>query len=520
MFGVPIEIVLALIGIAVPLVAFVWEFVLVGRKRLGYRVQMDTPVTGRIEDPTELVEVLPGVLGKLTAPAEDGDAPALHDLSIVLIRIENNGATAIDTRDYAVPDEQHIGMHLYFEDRRVIGMAVTEFSPRGLGDSLRPGAGIGAHEETVDGKRIGVLDLPKVPMNRGDHYKILALFQRTTGSGKYAPPTVEGGLKGGRVIETRSRTGLSPKLLALIGFLVVVIAVQFTVALVTDKPVASDCATGTLTLVGSTAFESVMNEAASAYEKRCAGAEIDTAFDSSESGLDRVDKQGAGNAGLLAVTDGPKTAAFPNPDLLPRPLAMSLFTMIVHPGVTVPDLTVSQIRDLYAGRVANWQQLGGPDLPVRVVDRIVGSGTRETFRGRILGDEQPPAPSATCRAVQNTKPPGPAFCAVGSTKDMLDTVAGLPGAIGYSESADAAKASGITAVSIAGAAATREQALTGAYPFWNVEYAYSNGELPADSLAAAFLRFLTDDAGKDILRAYGNTPCTELPNPANCRPMG
>ncbi|WP_245722160.1 substrate-binding domain-containing protein [Nocardia crassostreae] len=512
-----IEIVLALIGIAVPLIAFLWEFVLVGRKRLGYRVQMDTPVTGRIEDPTDSVDVLPGVLGQLRTPATDGSAPELHDLSIVLIRIENNGATAVDTRDYAVPDEQHIGLHLHFPDRRVLGMAVTEFSPRGLADSLRPGSGIGAHEETVDGKRIGVLDLPKVPMNRGDHYKILVLFERTTGAGKYAAPTVEGGLKGGRVTETRSRTGSSPALLGLIAFLVAVIAIQFAVA-VTDKPVRAGCATGTLALVGSTAFEPVMTEAADAYEKVCPGATIVTEFAGSESGLDRVDKQPLGDAGLLAITDGPKTVAFPNARLLPRSLAMSVFTMIVHPQVTVANLTVAQIRDLYAGRIGNWQQLGGPDLAVRVVDRALGSGTRETFLRRILGGEQPPAPPATCRTIQVTNPPGHASCSVQYTKDMLETIATLPGALGYSEATDAEKASGITRVTIDGAPATREALLDNGYPFWNVEYAYSHGELPDDSVAASFLRFVTEQEGKDILRKYGNKPCTELRDPTGCGP--
>ncbi|MFD6351778.1 substrate-binding domain-containing protein [Nocardia tengchongensis] len=509
MNGFPLEIMLAIIGIAVPIMAFVWEFVLVGRKRLGYRVQMDTPVTGEIES------VFPGVLPQLR-PEGDGAAPELQDLSVVLVRIENNGLTDVDGTDYASPASDQVGLHIHFPHRRVIGMAVTELSDDALGDSLKPGTGIGSRE---DGQhRVGIVDLPKVPMDRGDHYKILVILQRTAGAGEYPAPVVRAKLKGGRVSETRSRSGVSPKLLGLIGFLVAVIAVQFVVGLNDqDTPDAADCGSGKLTLVGSTAFEPAVRDAATAYAKHCAGTTFAFEFDGSDRGLSRVDEDGKNDPGLLAITDGPKGVGYPN--LLPRTLALSLFTMIVNPSVGVHDLSAQQIRDIYAGPVDNWQLVGGPDLPVRVVHRALGSGTRETFRKHVLGDDQPPAPAATsCRTLAATNPPGASFCEAPVTNDMLKTIADLPGSIGYSEYSDAAKTPGVKAVTIDGHRPARDQVLDHTYPFWSVEYAYSNGELPADSPAAAFLRFLTGGTGKDVLRSHGNTPCGELPNPTSCSP--
>ncbi|WP_245678171.1 substrate-binding domain-containing protein [Nocardia acidivorans] len=497
---------LTLIGIVVPVAAFVWEFVLVGRKRLGYRVQMDTPVTGEIES------VFPGVLPQLR-PDGTGNPPELKDLSVVLVRIENNGATDIDDGDYAVPESNPIGVHIQFPNRRVIGMAVTELSDDTLGDCLRPGTGIGAREDAA--QRMGIIDLPKVPMNRRDHYKILAILQRSAGAGEYPAPTVRAKIKGGSVAETRSNSGRSPRLLALIGFLVAVVTIQYFVGLrPQDSPVNAQCTSGKLTLVGSTAFEPVLRDAAAAYRKLCDGADFTFGFDGSDRGLSRVDDEGRDNPALLAISDGPAGPGYPN--LRPRTLAMSVFTMVVNPTAGVADLSVQQIRDLYAGRVDNWQQLGGANMPVRVVQRALGSGTRETFRARLLGDDQPPAPSATsCRAV---KPAGLSFCEVPVTKDMLRGVADLPGAVGYAEYADAAQASDVRTITIAGSSPTREHVLNRTYPFWNVEYAYSYGEVPADSLTAAFLRYLTDLQGKDVLRSFGNTPCTELANPTSCTP--
>ncbi|MFI6168147.1 PstS family phosphate ABC transporter substrate-binding protein [Nocardia sp. NPDC051052] len=497
---------LALIGIAVPIGAFLYEFVIVGRKRLGYRVQMDTPVTGEIES------VFPGVLPQLR-PALDGASPDLKDLSIVLVRIENSGATPIDTLDYKAPDPARIGLHLRFPQRLVIGMAVTELSDPGLADSLDGDSGIAVREDMAG--HIGVIDLPKVPLNRGEHYKILAILQRSEGAGEYPVPVLTGGIKGGRVLETRSRTGIPRMMVGLTIFLVLVIAVQLVVAAFEPAPTPLECVSGTLTVVGSSAFAPVVQEAADLYGKRCTGAQFAFGFEGTERGLDRLAEQGKDNSALLAITDGPKGSGYPT--LLYRPLALSLFSVIVNTDVGVRSLTEAQIRDLYLGRVGNWRDVGGPDLPVVLVNRIPGSGTRNTFERRLLGADQPGRPHVSCTAIKGTVTSGAAHCDVQVTKDMQQAVGEIPGAIGYSEFSEASDA-GLPTVAINGVTANRDAAINRTYPFWGVEYGYSYGELPGDSLAAAFLHFLVDQTGKDVLRAHGNAPCAELPDPGRCLP--
>ncbi|MFD6156822.1 PstS family phosphate ABC transporter substrate-binding protein [Nocardia sp. NPDC060256] len=502
----PIEIVLAVIGIVVPIGAFLYEFVIVGRKRLGYRVQMDTPVTGEVES------VFPGVLPQLR-PALDGASPDLKDLSIVLVRIENSGATPIDTHDYKAPDPARIGLHLRFPQRLVIGMAVTELSDPGLADSLDGDSGIAVREDMAG--RIGVIDLPKVPLNRSEHYKILAILQRSEGSGEYPVPVLTGGIKGGRVQETRSQTGIPRMMLGLTIFLVLVIAVQLIVAAVEPAPAPLECASGKLTVVGSSAFAPVVREAADFYEKRCTGTQFAFNFEGTERGLDRLAEEGKDNPALLAISDGPKGSGYPT--LVYRPLALSLFTVIVNKDVGVQSLTETQIRDLYQGRVANWRDVGGPDLPVVLVNRIPGSGTRNTFERRLLGAGQPDRPHVSCTAIKGTATSAGAHCDVQVTTDMQKAVGEIPGAIGYSEFSEAVDA-GLPTVAINGVTANRDAAINRTYPFWGVEYGYSYGELPGDSLAAAFLHFLVDQTGKDVLRAHGNAPCAELPDPGRCLP--
>ncbi|MEV6275788.1 substrate-binding domain-containing protein [Nocardia sp. NPDC051832] len=498
----PLDTVLALIGIAVPVGAFLWEFIVVGRRRLGYRVQMDTPVTG------EIASVFPGVLAQLRSdPAE------LRDLSVVLVRIENSGATAIEPADYLLPSPR-IGLHLRFPQRRVIGMAVTELSDPALADSLGGNSGIGVREDT--GGHIGVIDLPKVPLDRSDHYKILAILQRSEGNGGYPAPVLVGGLKRGRVTETESRTGISRMMLALVAFLVLVIVVQFAVAVFEPEPMPADCASGRLTLVGSSAFEPVIRAAAAQYAQRCTGAEFAFGFEGTERGLDRVTLQGKDNRELLAISDGSKGVGYPA--LRHRALAVALFAVIVHKDVGVRDLTVAQVRDLFQDRITNWKELGGKDIPVVLVNRLPGSGTRDTFDRRLLDAEQQPSRRhASCTGIKDLIGAEPAHCDVQVTSDMIRAVAELPGAIGYSAFAEASKAE-VVPVTIGGVRADRDAAITRTYPFWGVEYAYSYGDPPGDSLAAAFLRFLTEQTGQEVLRAFGNAPCDDLPDRDRCLP--
>ncbi|WP_040836897.1 substrate-binding domain-containing protein [Nocardia brevicatena] len=503
--GDAVNIVLAIIGIAVPVGAFLWEFVFVGRKQLGWRVQMDTPVTGEIES------VYPGVLPQLR-PTGDGSGPPLRDLSVVLIRIENNGATSIDAEDYAGPSNARVGLHLRFPQRRVIGMAVTELSDPGLGDCLDPASGIGVREDTDT--RTGMIDLPKVPLNRADHYKILAILQRSAGSGIYPDPQLHGLIKGGRIVLTQSRSRVSLLMMALVAFLVLVIGAQFVVAAVEPDRLPLGCATGELTVIGSTAFAPVIRDAADRYATTCPGARFEFDFEGSELGMNRLEDEGAEHPGLLVIGDAPKGGDYPT--LVQRPLALSLFAMVVHPSTGVRDLTVEQIRDLFLGRVDNWNRLGGADLPVRVINRYAGSGTRYTFEARLLDAQQPPTPDITCRDLRRGT--GPGRCQVAVSENVLTEVAATPGAIGYSEFGTASATSGVVTVTIGGHRADRATVTDRAYPFWGVEYAFGHGDFPAGSLGAGFLRFLTHDTGQDVVRAHGNTPCAELADPSLCSP--
>lgn len=61
-------------------------------------------------------------------------------------------------------------------------------------------------------------------------------------------------------------------------------------------------------------------------------------------------------------------------------------TAIVHPGNPVTSLTHAQLQGLFSGKIANWKEVGGPDLPVVPVlpspsDGVFGSFTVAIMQG-------------------------------------------------------------------------------------------------------------------------------------------
>lgn len=94
-----------------------------------------------------------------------------------------------------------------------------------------------------------------------------------------------------------------------------------------------------------------------------------------------------------------------------------------------------------------------------------------------------------------------------STAQVLSTVARLPGAIGYTEPRSALATKGLHPLRIDGQPASIETIGTSGYPYREIEYAYTYGRPPADSLAASFVNYLSRGAGQDIVRDQGHSPC-------------
>jgi len=65
-------------------------------------------------------------------------------------------------------------------------------------------------------------------------------------------------------------------------------------------------------------------------------------------------------------------------------VALDGLAVVVHPDNPVDALTIDQLADIFTGRVTNWKQVGGKDLPIVILSREVNSGTHIYFKEHVL----------------------------------------------------------------------------------------------------------------------------------------
>lgn len=75
------------------------------------------------------------------------------------------------------------------------------------------------------------------------------------------------------------------------------------------------------------------------------------------------------------------------PDLKPNVITSESIKVIVHPSNPVTRLSKEQLKGLHTGKITNWKEVGGPDLPVIVVTSHIGSATRKVFQKTIMDGE-------------------------------------------------------------------------------------------------------------------------------------
>ncbi len=59
----------------------------------------------------------------------------------------------------------------------------------------------------------------------------------------------------------------------------------------------------------------------------------------------------------------------------------------VHNNVKVKNLSVEQIKQIYSGQITNWQQVGGDDIPVVVLDRPEHTSAKILMRKLLFGKD-------------------------------------------------------------------------------------------------------------------------------------
>jgi phosphate transport system substrate-binding protein len=66
-------------------------------------------------------------------------------------------------------------------------------------------------------------------------------------------------------------------------------------------------------------------------------------------------------------------------------VAESRLTFIVHPSNSVKSLTLPQLKEIFAGNITNWKEVGGTDAAIVAVPEASGGGIRTTLEEQLMG---------------------------------------------------------------------------------------------------------------------------------------
>ncbi len=188
--------------------------------------------------------------------------------------------------------------------------------------------------------------------------------------------------------------------------------------------------------------------------------------------------------------------------LVYTPIAWDALTAITHPNNPVKALTLAQLRDVFAGRIRDWSELGGPAKAINVY-AVAGpqDGVEWSYRRLLYGDGN--ARIAARRWYINTK-------------QLEDAVAIDPAAIAFSVLSNTQAHKGIRALAIDGVTPSLATIEAGRYPLITPLYLVARpdapgvaGSLPQARNAVEF--FHTETALKTEMRRKQLVPALEAP---------
>ena len=91
-------------------------------------------------------------------------------------------------------------------------------------------------------------------------------------------------------------------------------------------------------------------------------------------------------------------------------IAYDAISVIVNPANGISQLKREQLEGIYTGKIKNWKEVGGADMPIIVYSRESSSGTYEFFKEHVLNKKNfvssamlMPATGAIMQSVSQTK---------------------------------------------------------------------------------------------------------------------
>lgn len=184
------------------------------------------------------------------------------------------------------------------------------------------------------------------------------------------------------------------------------------------------------------------------------------------------------------------------------PVAMEGFVFVVNAENPVDSLTQQQIRDIYAGKITNWSEVGGLDEEIIPYQRNSDSGS-QNYMIEFMGD------TPLMDAPTEMRP--------ASMSGLMDVIAvndNSRAAIGYSVYAYAADMYGngneIKFIQVDGVAPGKQTFADGSYPLMGYNYAIFRSGEPEDSYVRQLVEWMLTAEGQTAIAEAGYVTVTDI----------
>ena len=232
-----------------------------------------------------------------------------------------------------------------------------------------------------------------------------------------------------------------------------------------------------LQVVASDSLTPAIQAAASAYQRDHPEVQI-TVLPRAGSLATRALQQGDADVAVVTWLAGDLAE-----DAWIQPVSRDGLAIVANSQNGLPGATMTQLQELFQGRLEDWATWGGLPGPPRLVSRETASGAYAFFQAWVMRDAR-----VTLNALLAP-----------STQAVLDFVADEPLAVGYVSTA--CLDGRVRAVAVNGVPPSKEAIAAGLYPMTRTHFVVTLSE--PDGAARGFVQWLLADPGQSVLEAHG-----------------